>query len=100
MTSRDIRKIKNPDYADSIERMNVLRNIVVDSRDAEAVLKYADLFVEQCKEALLDKAIKNQDTTEAALEYRVASKFMDMLKHQISIGRSKEEQLKNLQKKL
>ena len=85
------RKIKSPEYADSQERMNSLWNMMVDGQEAEAVIKYADIFLKESEQNMLAKIRENKNCEEAILEYRVAFKFMEMLKHVAEIGRAKQK---------
>lgn len=93
----DYRKIKSPDYASSQERMNVLHNLVVDAQDARAVQKYAQLFYDESEKAVLKYAKENKRELllEAALNYRVASQFCEMLTNAIELGARKEEILRS-----
>lgn len=93
----DIRRIKSPDYANSQERMNILHNLVVDAKDAKAVQKYAQLFYEESEKAVLKYAKENKRELmlEAALNYRVASQFCEMLTNAIELGARKEEILRS-----
>lgn len=93
----DYRKIKSPEYADSQERMNILHNLVVDAKDAKAVQKYVQLFYEECEKDVLKYAKENKKELmeEAALEFRVASKFCEMLTNAIELGKRKEEILRD-----
>ena len=84
------RKIKSPDYADSQERMNSLWNMMVDGQEAEAVIKYADVFLNECEQNMLTRIREGKDANEAILEYRVAFKFMNLLKHVAITGKAKE----------
>lgn len=93
----DLRKIKAPEYAYSQERQNLLRNMVIDGKDAQAVQKYADAFLKECETALLKyaKEGKTELMNQAALDYRVAFQFCEMLKHAADMGAKKEEILRN-----
>lgn len=93
-------KIKEPAYATSNERMNVLRNMVVDGQDADATLRYVSEYLIACEQDVLRYARegKMELLTEAALDYKVAFRFSEMLKHAVDIGRQKEEILRSKQR--
>lgn len=88
--------IKEPSYATSNERMNVLRNMVVDGQDAEATLKYVSEFLKACEQDVLQYARegKMELMNEAALDYKVAFRFSEMLRHAVELGKKKEEILR------
>lgn len=88
--------IKEPTYATSNERMNVLRNMVVDGQDAEATLRYVSEFLKACEQDVLRNARegKMELLKEAALEYKVAFAFSEMLRHAVELGKKKEEILR------
>lgn len=91
--SNDIRKIKSPDYATSQERLNVLRNIVIDGEDAQAVKKYTETFLKECASDVLKYAEegKTELMNEAALDYKVACRFCRALEYAADLGAKKEK---------
>lgn len=84
------RKIKSPEYATSAERMGALWEMAVDGQEAEAVIKYANIFLNECEQNVLTRIREGKDTNEAILEYRVAFQFMEMLKHVAIVGKQKK----------
>ena len=71
------RKIMNPEYASSSERLSILRSLVIDGEDAEAVLKYVRIFKKGCEDAILENAKVGNERkyNEVAGEYKIVCKF-------------------------
>lgn len=92
----DLRQIKTPEYATSRERMSELYHIAIEGQEAEAVIKYADIFIAETSEALLEAVKNGKNYEQAALEYKVACKFMERLKFAVNQGKQKQETYERL----
>lgn len=102
MRNNDIRPIRilGSEYAQSKERMEKLHNIIIDGKDAEAVLKYAERFQAEIERETLEILKKpNANHKEAADYYRIACRFTDMLRAAVSLGEQKTETFEKLKVK-
>lgn len=92
----DLRQIKSPEYATSRERMSELYHTAIEGQEAEAVIKYANIFIAETRETLLEAVENGQNYEQAALEYRVACKFMERLQFAVNLGKQKKETYERL----
>lgn len=96
-SAKKIRIFGSGTYAQNQERMEKLREIIVDGEDAEAVLKYAERFLAEIERETLETLKKpNADHKEAADYYRVACRFVDMLQSAVAMGKRKIETFETL----
>lgn len=91
--------ISNAEYASSRTRLDVLQKIVIDGNNAEAIIKFADRFVDEIGKDTLEAIANNRgNLAEQEMTYRVAVKFASMIKGIASQGKQKEATLQSLQK--
>lgn len=92
-------RILASDYSVSEGRAAYLQQVIIDGVDAEAVLKYADRFLELVEIETLEKLKQpNADHKEVATYYRVVTKFVEMLVSAAELGRQKEKAFEELKK--
>jgi len=89
-------KINNPDYRNSPERLQYLRDLMVDAADAKAIGKYSRLFVASAIDALLVAAEEHKSLEQAADDYRMALKFEELLVAAIKKAEAKEDEYARL----
>lgn len=88
-------------HAYKVERLETLRNLVVDGKDAEAVLKYVERFRREVEKEVLEALVKpGIDLREAQTYYRVTNRFCEMLTFAAQTGKRKEEDYNSLKKEL
>lgn len=97
------KNIISPDYAHSVKRFEALRRIAIDGEDADAVLKYADRFLDKIETETLE-ALEKRPSAERLLEiaadYRAALRFCEMLYQAAELRDVKREKLDELASKL
>ena len=97
--TKQVRILSSESYAQSRERMEILQNIIKDGVEAQSVLKFAEkLLAEIERETLESLKMPNANHKEAADYYRVAVRFVDMLKAAISLGEQKAETFERLKR--
>lgn len=88
-------------YANQLERLELLHNLVVDGKDAEAVLKYAKMLREEAEKEVLEALAKpNANLQELQSYYRLTTHFCDMLNHAAMTGKRKEQDYNQLKVQL
>lgn len=88
-------------YANQLERLELLHNLVVDGKDAEAVLKYAEMLRKEAEKEVLEALAKpNANLQEMQSYYRLTMHFCDMLNHAAMTGKRKEQDYNKLKAEL
>ncbi len=88
-------------YANKSERLEVLHDLVVDGRDAEAVLKYAEVLRSEVEKEVLAEMVKpGSNLQELQTYYRITSRFCEMLKNAAMTGKRKEQDYNKLKQEL
>lgn len=81
------------------ERLRYLKNVVIDGRDAEKVLRYAEILKKNIEEETLEKLSKpSANIEESVIFYRLALAFVDLLKAAVEEGKRKEATYEELRK--
>lgn len=90
-------RILGSEYAQSKARLEKLQNIIIDAKDAEAVLKYAERFQTEIERETLEALLKpSANHEEIVMYYRVVCRFTDMLRSTVSLGEQKKETFEQL----
>lgn len=96
---KQVRILSSESYAQSRERMEILQTIISDGIEAQSVLKFAEKLLAEIERETLETLKKpNANHKEAADYYRIAVRFVDMLKAAISLGEQKSETFEKLKR--
>lgn len=96
-----MKSLRNPEYAKSGERLNFLRDAVIDGEDATAVLKYAKKFRDDTVAYTIELLRTSNDPKrleDAARTLKVVEGFCDMLEHAVKNGEHKRKLLEEITK--
>lgn len=74
-------------------RVSVLRQIVVDGQDAEAVYKYAFAMKKEADAKMLEAALGGGNIEQQRSDYRAVCHLCEMLEHAARLGKQKEKVL-------
>lgn len=81
--------------------MEILQTIIKDGIEAQSVLKFAEKLLAEIERETLESLKKpNANHKEAADYYRIAVRFVDMLKAAISLGEQKSEAFEKLKRNM
>lgn len=79
--------------------MEILQDLIRDGVEAQTVLKFAEKLLAEIERETLETLKKpNANHKEAADYYRIAVRFVDMLKAAISLGEQKTEAFEKLKR--
>jgi hypothetical protein len=96
---KQVRILSSESYAQSSERMEILQDLIRDGIEAQSVLKFAEKLLAEIERETLETLKKpNANHKEAADYYRIAVRFVDMLKAAISLGEQKTEAFEKLKR--
>lgn len=92
--------IINPGY-NEFDRLEYLKEVITTGKDAESLMKFADRLLEDVKVETLEKLANNNANHEQVIMfYRVACKFVAMIKGIAKEAQRKEETYNALLKQM
>lgn len=90
MTRKPATRINDPEYFKSRERLQKLEELIIEGEEAKTLLKFADKLEAQIERETLDALKKNNtDHEETAAFYKVAVRFIEMLRYAADTGDKK-----------
>lgn len=94
-----MKNLLNPEYATSDDRIRELRKIVIEDKDAESVVKYAEQFLAYVEDSVLRTLSNPKGNSErAAIFLQTANSFVKFVKGKAELAKRKEKVLIDLEK--